>query len=346
MMSRAFPYLGGAVLLALPFVQVPSYYMHVIILILIWGFVYTAWSVMGRFGLVSLGHGAFMGIGAYTVGLLWNYFQVTPWIGVPAALLLSMAVGLIVGYPCFRFRIVGHYFALVTLALGEVVLLTVVALRAYTGGSLGMTPNRLGDGTSIYALQFADKNDFYLLALAAWAFGLWIWKRVDGSMASSALTAISEDEDAAAAIGIDVTAQKLRIMLLSAAMTAFGGVLYGQYQMYINPGTVSGVAVSLQIVFAVIAGGIFVALGPTVGAVITILLAESLRVIIGVSMVGLDTTIYGLMLVLFIIFIPKGILGGILDLWAKRGHGAAAPGQPTGGDRVALTPCLAEKEEG
>ena len=315
---RSLPYLGGAILLALPFVQVPSYYMHIVILILIWGFVYTGWSIMGRFGLVSLGHGAFMGIGAYTVAMLWNYFEVTPWIGVPAALLLAMAVGLLIGYPCFRFRIVGHYFALVTLALGEIVLMTIIALRDYTGGSLGMTPNRFGDGTSLYALQFADKDHFYVLALAAWAFGIWIWKRVDRSMASFALTAISEDQDAAAAIGIDVTAQKLRVTLLSAAMTAFGGVLYGQYQMYINPGTVSGVAVSLQIVFAVIAGGIFVSLGPTVGAVITILLAESLRVVIGVSMVGLDTTIYGLMLVLFIIFLPKGVLGGLLELWARR----------------------------
>jgi branched-chain amino acid transport system permease protein len=343
---RYLPYLlGGAILLALPFVQVPSYYMHIVILILIWGFVYTAWSIMGRFGLVSLGHGAFMGIGAYTVAMLWNYFQVTPWIGVPAALLLSMAIALLIGYPCFRFRIVGHYFALVTLALSEIVLMTIIALRDYTGGSLGMTPNRLGDGTSVYALQFADKDHFYVLALAAWAFGIWVWKRVDRSMASVALTAISEDQDAAASIGIDVTAQKLRVTLLSAAMTAFGGVLYGQYQMYVNPGTVSGVFVSLQIVFAVIAGGIFVSLGPTVGALITILLAETLRVIIGVSMVGLDTTIYGLMLVLFIIFLPKGVLGSTLELWAKVGRGAAASGRLGGGEQ-ARAPRLAEEEEG
>ena len=218
---RYAPYLGGAILLVLPFVQVPSYYMHILILILIWGFVYTGWSIMGRFGLVSLGHGAFMGIGAYTVAMLWNYFEVTPWIGIPAALLLSMAVGLIIGYPCFRFRIVGHYFALVTLALSEIVLMTIIARRDDTGGALGMTPNRFGDGTSIYALQFADKDHFYVLALAAWAFGIWVWKRVDRSMASVALTAISEDQDAAAAIGIDVTALKLAEVDWQAAGTAY-----------------------------------------------------------------------------------------------------------------------------
>jgi len=324
------PYVVAAVvLLGLPLTEVPSYHMHVLIQILIWGFIYTAWSIMGRFGLVSLGHGAFMGIGAYTVAMLWNSYQLTPWLGIPVALALAAALGLVIGYPCCRFRIVGHYFALVTLALSEVVLLTVVALRDHTGGSLGLTPFRYGEGASLYALQFPDKEQFYFIALASWALGIWIWKRVDRSMSRAAMMAISEDEDAAASIGINVTVQKLRITLLSAAMTAFGGVLYAQYLLYINPSTVSGVGVSLQIVFAAIAGGMFVAFGPTVGAVITILLSESLRVLIGVSMVGLDNTIYGLMLILFIIFLPKGILGGILDWREKRIARNAAAARPS-----------------
>jgi branched-chain amino acid transport system permease protein len=105
-------------------------------------------------------------------------------------------------------------------------------------------------------------------------------------------------------------------------MTATGGALYGQYQVYINPETVSGIAISLQIVFAVIAGGMFVQLGPTVGALITLLLAESLRVLVGHEVHGLDGTIYGLMLVLFIIYMPKGILGKILELWERRRSGS------------------------
>lgn len=327
------PYLvGAAVLLALPLAQVPSYYMHIIIQILIWGFIYTAWSIMGRFGLVSLGHGAFLGIGAYTVAMLWNFYGLTPWVGIPVAMILAMAVALIIGFPCCRFRIVGHYFALVTLALGEVVLLTIVALRKYTGGSLGLTPDRYGEDVSFYALQFADKEHFYFIALAVWALGIWVWKRVDRSMSSFAMIAISEDEDAAAAIGIDVTVQKLRITVLSAAMTALGGGVYAQYQMYINPNTLSGVGVSLQIVFAAIAGGMFVALGPTVGAIITILLAETLRVAIGVAMVGLDTTIYGLMLILFIIFLPKGVLGGLMEWYEKWGERRMARASPSGAE--------------
>lgn len=315
----------AAVLAVVPFFEVPSYYMHLLILILIWSTAYTAWSLMGRFGLVSLGHGAFMGIGAYTVALLWNNFGLTPWIGILAGLVLAGLTGLVIGYPCFRFRIVGHYFALVTLALSEVVRLTIVAMRDQTGGSLGLTPRAHGDGVSWYALQFAEKEYYYGIALVAWAISLWVWWTIDRSMGRYAMEAISEDEDAAAAAGINVTAQKLRITVISAMLTAFAGILYGQYQLYINPDTVSGIAVSLQIVFAVVAGGIYVLLGPTVGAVFTILLAESLRVWIGTDMVGLDATIYGFLLVLFIIFLPRGILGSLIALWRGRPGRAAVP---------------------
>ena len=233
-----------------------------------------------------------------------------------------------IGYPCFRFRITGHYFALVTLALSEVVRLLIVALRDYTGGSLGVTPRTaLADSSwSLYALQFADKEVWFYIVLAFWAGGLVVWRLVDRSMARFAMEAISQEEDAAAAVGIDVTRTKLEVTLISAAMTAMGGALYGQYQVYINPETVSGIAISLQIVFAVIAGGMFVQLGPTVGAVFTLLLAETLRVTVGHDVHGLDGTIYGLMLVLFIIYMPKGILGKVLELSSRRG-GAAPPGR-------------------
>src|SRR3546814_19892639 len=92
-----------------------------------------------------------------------------------------------------------------------------------------------------------------------------------------ALAAISQEEDAAASVGIHVTRTKLTVTVISAALTAFGGAVYGQYQQYINPETVSGIAISLQIVFAVIAGGMFVQLGPTMGAVITPLGRASCR---------------------------------------------------------------------
>jgi branched-chain amino acid transport system permease protein len=327
-MPRILPWMiAVAVLAVIPFLGLGNYYLHLLITILIWGFIYTSWSLMGRFGLVSLGHGAFLGIGAYTVTLLWNDAGLSPWIGIPIAMVFAGIVAVLIGYPCFRFRIVGHYFALVTLALSEVVRLTIVALRDTTGGSLGITPRSADTPNSLMALQFSDKETFFYIALAVWLFGLWVWKLVDRSMARYALEAISEEEDASASLGMNVTRTKLTITVLSAMLTALGGVLYAQYQLYINPETMSGIAISLQIVFAVIAGGMYVQLGPTVGAVFTLLLAESLRILVGHDVHGLDGTIYGLLLVLFIIFMPKGILGALLERLEKRGE-TSPPAKP------------------
>jgi branched-chain amino acid transport system permease protein len=315
-MNRA-AWIALAVFALLPLAGIGDYYLHLVITVLLWSFIYTGWSIMGRFGLVSLGHGAFLGIGAYVTTMLWNQYGVTPWLGIPLAILLSLIVAVLIGYPCFRFRITGHYFALVTLALAEVVRMLIVALRDYTGGSLGVTPDIAlvgGKSFSLVGLQFAHKEVFFYVALAFWLFGLYVWRRVDGSMMRYAMEAISQEEDASASVGINVTRAKLVITMVSAALTALGGALYGQYQLYINPDTVSGVALSLQIVFAVIAGGMFVQLGPTVGAVFTLLLAEGLRVAVGHEVHGLDSTIYGLMLVLFIIYMPHGILGKALEL--------------------------------
>ncbi len=321
------------VLVALPFVHRDPYHLHLLVLILIWSFAYTSWSIMGRFGLVSLGHGGFMGIGAYVTALLWNHLGVSPWIGIPVSMATAGVLALIVAYPCFRFRITGHYFVLVTLALSGIVLQVITATRDYTGGSLGYTPQRAPSGKGLLALQFDDKTTWYLIALAVWVLGLVIWRAIDRSMIRHAMEAISEDEDAAAAAGVNVTAEKLKVTLISALMSALAGALYCQYQMFISPDTVSGIAVSLQMVFAAIVGGVYVALGPTVGAVITIVMAEVLRIWFGTKAVGWDNLVYGVLLVLFIIFLPKGVLGGLLELWARWGTSAPAPR-------------LAEEEEG
>jgi branched-chain amino acid transport system permease protein len=305
------------------------YYLHLLIQILLWSFIYTGWSLMGRFGLTSLGHGAFTGVGAYATVLLWNFAGLTPWLGIPIAIALSAIMGVLVGYPCFRLRITGHYFALLTLALTEFVRLCIVGLRDYTGGSLGTQPRRYADGISLYAFQFEpDRMLAYYVAFALWVFGLYVWLRVDRSMDRYALDAASQDEDAAASVGINVTREKLKITALSSAMCALGGALFAQYQMYIGPETIAGLGTSLNIVFAAIAGGIWVLLGPTVGAVFTQVLAEGLRVAIqgsaplkslfGSSALALDQAIYGLLLVLFIIYMPRGILGSATDWWQRR----------------------------
>jgi branched-chain amino acid transport system permease protein len=294
--------IGLAALTAAP-ALVPTYLVHLLIQILLLGFIYTAWSMMGRFGLISLGHGAFMGVGAYVPALLWNYSGVTPWVGIPIGVALSVLLAVVIGYPCFRLKVVGHYFALVTLALGQIIQLTATAARDITGGSLGMTLKAAG--SSWYALQFLDKSSFYFIALVVWLAGLLVWRWLDRGIGREALDAISEDEEAAASLGINVMREKL------------GGALLAQYLMYLNPETVSGIGVSLQIVFAAIAGGMYSLLGPTVGSFLTLALTEGLRVWFGTNFIGAANTIYGLLLILFIIYMPKGILGTGADWWRR-----------------------------
>jgi branched-chain amino acid transport system permease protein len=315
---------GLGILISLPLFT-PPYFMHLLIQILLWGFIYTAWSMMGRFGFVSLGHGAFMGVGAYVPALLWNYQGVTPWIGIPLGVLLSVLLALVIGYPCFRLKVVGHYFALVTLALSQVVMLSVVAARDVTGGSLGFTQRAVGD--SWYALQFSDKRYFYAISLALWLGGLVVWRLIDRGIGREALDAISEDEEAAASIGINVMREKLRVTMISAALTALGGAIFGQYLMYLNPETVSGISVSLQIVFAAIVGGMYAMLGPTVGAFLTISLNEGLRVGFATNFIGAANTIYGVLLILCIIFMPRGILGALERMSIRRSRSKAVPGE-------------------
>ena len=230
-------------------------------------------------------------------------------------LALTALVALVIGYPCFRFKIVGHYFALVTLALSE--------SRAPDHRRAARPDRRLARrhaehrarrlvaGRWLRAAVLPKLVWFYVI-LAVWlvrAVGLGARGPQHGAARAGG------DQPGGGRRRLDRHQRhplKLGVTLISALMTSLGGVLYAQYQLYVNPETVSGIGVSLQMVFGVIAGGMFVLLGPTVGAVFTLLLAEGLRLALGHDVHGLDTTIYGLMLVLFIIFMPKGILGVVL----------------------------------
>jgi branched-chain amino acid transport system permease protein len=320
-MARIVAVLLLALLAMVPFIPMGGmreYALHVLIQIFIWSFLGGAWSLMGRFGLVSLGHGAFLGIAAYTTALLWNAYGISPWIGGMAAIAITAIVASVIAYPCSRFQVIGHYFALVTLAVGEVVRLLLIAERDWTGGSLGLTLRPAGSDASLVALQFADKRVFYYATLVLWLLGLYVWVRIDRSMARAAMEAIGEDETAAASVGIHVTRFKLGITAMSAMLTAIGGIIYAQYITYVNPDTLSGIGVSLRIVFAVVLGGMYSLLGPTVGTSLTIVLSEYLRIYFGVKHIGMAETIYGLVLMLFIIFLPSGIYGSLHDLLRRR----------------------------
>ena len=215
---------------------------------------------MGQFGIVSLCHGAFLGIAAYTAGLLYNFYHVSPWLGMILGLCGVAIVAGVSGYACFRFGIIGHYFAITSLVITEFVVLIIIAFRDITGGRLGFTLNRLEASPmykQLYYLQFNGKTYYYYFALALLLFSLYIWKKLDQSKAQKALRAIGDDEIAASCVGIPVVKYKTGITMLSAVIAGIGGVLYAQYTMYLNPISMVGVVPSLDIIFKAILGGVF-----------------------------------------------------------------------------------------
>ncbi len=299
-------------LVIFPAASPSPYLVHIMTLIFIWAYISTAWAYMGRFGLVSLGHGAFLGIGAYVTALLFNYFNLSPWIGMLIGASSAAFLAAVLGYACFRFGVIGDYFALVTLAVGELVALSIIALRDITGGSLGFTIRNLGNAPLYF--QFSNKVYFYYLSFLFLVFALYLWVRIDKSKMQKALRAIGEDEIAASSVGINIIKYKMTITIISAFLTGIGGVLYAQYITYLNPHTLSGVEVSLAIPFKAILGGMFDMWGPTIGTAMIVSLEEYIRVSYGTKFIGISEVAYGIALIVLIIFLPKGLYGTLKEM--------------------------------
>jgi branched-chain amino acid transport system permease protein len=173
-------------------------------------------------------------------------------------------------------------------------------------------------GTSFYYFQFEKKIYYYYISLLFLLFSLFVWQIIDRSRMQKALHAIGEDEIAAASIGIRIIRYKLFITLISAFLTATGGVLYAQYMTYVNPETLSGVGVSLAIPFKAILGGMFHLWGSTVGTAMIVSLEEYIRIVYGAKFMGISQVFYGILLVALIISLPKGLYGTLSDYWQKR----------------------------
>lgn len=305
-------------LLIFPFVTTSTYLMHMVILIFIWSYVVTVWSYMGRFGLISLGHGAFFGIGAYTTAILFNGYNISPWIGMFMGALAAAAIAVILGYSCFRFGVIGHYFSIATLILAELSALVVISLRdsLETGGRLGLTLRNM-DHALLY-FQFDKRIYFYFITLVLLIVAMYLWKVLDRSRLQKALKALGEDEEAALSLGIDVIRFKTAIFATSAFMTAIGGTLYLQFTMFVDPTTSIGVGLSLNIVFKAIIGGIYTLWGPAVGSLIIVVLEEYTRLTFGSSFISYSQILYGLLIIILIRFLPGGLYGTLEERLTKK----------------------------
>ncbi len=308
--------LGLILCLGLPMVVTSPYIRHVFIFIFIYSSLGSSWNIIGGYaGQWSLGHAAFFGIGAYTSTLLLIHFNLTPWIGMFVGGLVSMAISLLIGYPCFNLRT--HYFAMATVTFGEIIRLIFLWLP-FTGGAMGLTMP-VGKIPSLYLALWGNNLPYYYLALFFAVGAVLITVQINKSRLGMYLKAIKQDEDAARNLGINVTKYKMVAMGISSFMTALMGSVYAQYIQYIEPASVMPFMLSIMMILIPIFGGIGTIFGPVLGAVILIPIAEVSRVLWGGGGGGLDLFIYGVVIIVFAMYFPGGLLSHFTKGKARRG---------------------------
>ena len=300
---KAILWIALLLLALLPLFIKNEFYLDALILIFLWGAFAGAWNILaGYAGMMSLGHNTFFGIGAYTSTLLLLHFGLSPWIGMLIGGLFASVIGLILGLVCFRLR--SHYFALATLAFGEVGYIVAVNLRSLTGGSEGLA---LPIQPSPMLFSFAGKLPYVYIGLLFFLVVIGVSYAIEHSRLGYYLTAFRENENAARALGVRTGRVRLIAMVLSSFLSAIMGTFYAQYVVFIDPSSVMRIQISVQVALFAIIGGIGTTLGPAIGAMIFVPITMLLRAKMGTSLPGLHMIIYGVILVLVLIYMPQGI---------------------------------------
>jgi branched-chain amino acid transport system permease protein len=325
--SRPWRLAAGVAALAavavLPF-GLTGHQAHVVIQILLFGYLSTCWNILGGFtGLLSFGHALFLAVGAYTSTLLLLNLEISPWIGMVAGGLLAAALGLFIGYLSFRWGIRGTYFALVTLAFAEIARNVALNWPAI-GGALGLyIPISSND---FWRLKFVDKAGYYHVVLGFLVLALAVTAWLERSRIGHCLVAIRENEDAAQALGINLLRGKLLATGLSAFLTALGGTLYAHYVTFIDPHTLLNMNMAIEMTIYAIVGGVGTLWGPLLGAAVLVPLAEVIRASLGKSYAGIHLVVYGAVLMGIVLFAPEGLMGLVRGVLAWRaGAGARLP---------------------
>ncbi|QCS66412.1 branched-chain amino acid ABC transporter permease [Achromobacter denitrificans] len=264
-----------------------------------------AWNILGGYGgQLSFGHALFFGVGAYAQALGQLNLGLNPWLVLPLAIALGALVGLAVGGLTFRYGLKGSYFALVTLAFAEV--FRILALSAsFTGGGVGlMVPLQEGAAN----MQFGSRRGYIYLLLGFVLLALVVTAWLRHSRFGSYLQAVRDNEDAARAIGVNPLRVKLGGIALSAAFMSAAGAFYVQVFQYIDPGIAFGPAVSVEALVGAIVGGLGTLWGPVLGAVALHALSDVTRNLFG-ELPGISMVIYGTVLIVIVMFLPRGITG-------------------------------------
>jgi branched-chain amino acid transport system permease protein len=312
-------------LLAFPLVFARPFPRHVMIMIFLYGALATAWNILaGYCGQISLGHAVYFGIGAYTSTVLAREFALTPWLGMLAGAALAVLISQVIGYPVFRLR--GHYFAIATIGVGEIVQ-TLVINWDWAGGARGLfVPIKRPD--SLLNFQFHEsKAVYYYIALGLLVLALAATRWLERSRRGYVFRAIREDQDAAASLGVHVAHEKNVAIAVSAALTALGGTFWAQYVLFIDPESVFPLSLSILICLVAVLGGVGSLWGPMLGAAILVPLSEGTRVLLGGTGKALDLVIYGALIMLIAVFQPNGVIGLARRFGRGRARGAGAARQ-------------------
>jgi branched-chain amino acid transport system permease protein len=296
-------------LILLVFILIPAfvkspYILNIFVLVFYMSTLSMAWNLLGGMtGQNSLGHAAYMGLGAYACCLLVVKTGANPWL---AAIFGMVVVGLVAGivfYPCFILR--GPYFTLVSIAFGESIR-QVIINSEFFGRASGVG---LPFGSDSWVnFRFMSKVPYYYVGMVMMIGIYLLMKKIDRSKMGFALKTIREDEDAAAAIGINPTKYKIMAVVISAMVAGLVGFFYASYIRYIDPELMIQAKSTESVLPAVVGGAAYVE-GPIVGGLLMIPLSEFLRANFSAILPGINMLMYAVVLLFVIRFRPTGILG-------------------------------------
>ncbi len=317
------------VLLAYPFIITNRYWINLMITVFTFVALGQAWNWVGGYaGQISFGHAAFFGIGAYTSTVLLVKAGVNPWIGMVVGMFLAGLLALSIGYPIFRLQ--GHYFAIATIALGEIVRIGFNNWN-FVGGASGIElPIKQ---SALLNFQFFSKVPYYFIALAMVIVAYLVTYWIETSRVGYYLRAIREDQDAARSLGVSLTMYKSIALVLSAMMTAMAGTFYAQYILFIDPPSTMSLDLSILISLVPVLGGAGAFWGPLLGGFVLIPVSELSRSFLGGGGRAYNLILYGALIIIVAVLEPGG-LWGVIRRWGRR----RPPAGPTAKEESHATP--------
>lgn len=293
------------VLLGLPLV-LDKYLLGLFIMTFYNAYLGQSWNLLtGYTGHVSLGHALYVGVGAYTTTFLAQKYGLSPWLGMIAGGFLASVIGLFVGFLGFRFGLRGVYFVILTIAFAEIARIVVShieALGSFSGIFLDFNPGFLN-------FQFKGNVPYYYISLGFMTASVIAARAIETSRIGRFLVAIREDETAAQALGVNTFKYSMIAIAISAFMASLAGAFYANFIFYLQPNQVFGMSLSIELILRPIIGGLGTALGPILGSFILTPLSEISRAYFSKGgFEGLHLILYGVLTVLVVLFMRKGIL--------------------------------------